>query len=678
MSETLGDAVEFGNARLVDLDVLLEVLEAAREQLHFVGRLAHALVGLVGSGHGLLLVADPLDELGGLAHQPMRVAGLLQLSRANAAQFEQLAIGGLDLLLSQRHVQTRRRRRRRRLMCRRLLLLLLLLLLVVAGDLDALDVGGGHEALSLVDLHLPPVLVGRVEQREHVALAHTHLARTLLRIVVQHDHTLSLATRAAMHRRRLAASALGRTATAATAAAALLLLHLAALVGRLAELGADGVRVGLDVGHEGGVLLLQRLGRVLVAAVVVRVDERSLLAHPRLALARVGQVLLHVKGLVEQLLALSGAFAQRLPLALQRHAALLDVGGGEVSALDHVLGLVARASDARLVRLQLADERLMPLTHVLHADEVARSAGRAATAGAQRRLLVAYPRLLVVDVAQQLLQLQRLGQLGLASLQRLVQRRVLLGQQRLMLAYVGRVEVSGGRELSSRLLDGVDALLARRHVGLELLELLLQVEHGREVLAELVDGQLGLALADPQQHVVHVAVEGLGLDGLAQSLALGLAGVHQAVPLVHDGARALSDALGGVVVGVDERLARLAHGLDARLMRAQLGLEGGVTVLLGRQVARVHVLVRLGDLELLARPAGELVAVALEHVQLVGLGQLHAAPLSTLVHGRAALAQVVALGHDLGRRVAARTLAKRKMSKYKLYEIQLFKNKCQN
>ena len=52
-----------------------------------------------------------------------------------------------------------------------------------------LDVRSGHKSLAVIDLDLPPVLVGGVEQREAVALLHGDLAGRLLLVVVDGHHT---------------------------------------------------------------------------------------------------------------------------------------------------------------------------------------------------------------------------------------------------------------------------------------------------------------------------------------------------------------------------------------------------------------------------------------------------------------------------------------------------------
>ena len=67
-------------------------------------------------------------------------------------------------------------------------------LLLARGEtrVDFLDVRRGDEALAIVDLHLPPVLVIGVEEREDVALLHRDFSRGLFRVVVQgHDALFS-------------------------------------------------------------------------------------------------------------------------------------------------------------------------------------------------------------------------------------------------------------------------------------------------------------------------------------------------------------------------------------------------------------------------------------------------------------------------------------------------------
>lgn len=66
----------------------------------------------------------------------------------------------------------------------------------------------------------------------------------------------------------------------------------------------DSVPEGLQIREEGLVLLQQRLGGVLVLAVVLRVGHGLLLAHPGLGLVGVGEVLLGLEGVFEVLFAL--------------------------------------------------------------------------------------------------------------------------------------------------------------------------------------------------------------------------------------------------------------------------------------------------------------------------------------------------------------------------------------
>jgi len=199
------------------------------------------------------------------------------------------------------------------------------------------------------------------------------------------------------------------------------LLRLAlALAGRLLQVDLHRRLIGLDVGHERLMLLQQRLGGILVLSIVLRVHNRLLLAHPRLSLGGVREVLLRLQRVIQILLPLLGLVLQQLPLALQRHNPLLDISGGKVRPLDHILGLVTGSPNPGLVACQLRHERLMLLAHVLHTDQITATTGRRRRANSW--LFLPDPRLLVLDVPEQLLQLQRLGQLQLTLLDGLKQR----------------------------------------------------------------------------------------------------------------------------------------------------------------------------------------------------------------------------------------------------------------
>lgn len=197
--------------------------------------------------------------------------------------------------------------------------------------LDLLQVRGGHEALSIVDLDFPPVLVRGVEQNEGVALLHGDFARRLLDVVVQAEHFLSLP-----------GEIIGDEG----------LLRLVALLSLLTEILQFGLLERFDVVEELLVLLVQRIARVFIATVIsglsdgfllprrrgrAMVEEKSQafetssLLNPRFNFFGIAEVLLSLKGVFEIVLALHGHFLQVLPFGLQVDNVLLDLRGSEVT-----------------------------------------------------------------------------------------------------------------------------------------------------------------------------------------------------------------------------------------------------------------------------------------------------------------------------------------------------------
>ncbi|RNA32322.1 hypothetical protein BpHYR1_012253 [Brachionus plicatilis] len=542
LSKSFTHAIQLVNLVLVYFEVFFKVLEASADQLDFLGTLSSLL--LAGN---FLLVLDPQGQLGRVSHNFVRVARLLQFQAALAAQLQQVQILFLNLLLSRRHTQARHS------FC-----------LTVARHLNSLDIGGRHKALSVIDLHFPPVFVVRIEQREHVALFNGHIARTLLCIVVQHDHTLSLAEHTRIgHRRSIC-------------------LMSGALVRLGPQLGEHSGLVGVYVGHESVMLFEQGLGGVLVLAVVVRAHYRLFFRHPRLGLGRVRKILLGVQRLVQVLFALLGPVLQTLPLGLQADAAFFNVGGGKVRPLNHVLGGVARLANARLMTLQIGHERLMLLTQIFHSDEIA--SARRPHLGTNGRLFFSNPRFFVVYVAQQLLQLQRFGKLFFAMFERHEQRLefqlgVALVQPKVKVfeAAVKRLTVGGLAQPPALLLGRLDQLVPLAHylsdAALDFVRVVVVRAHQQlAVLAQRFDarlmrGQLGLEVGvllllglqvrrvqillglgylelfvSPAGELVTVALEHKVLVGLAEH------GLALLAPLTHAVASLLQPALSGVHV----------------------------------------------------------------------------------------------------------------------------------
>ena len=95
---------------------------------------------------------------------------------------------------------------------------------------------------------------------------------------------------------------------------------------------------------------------------------------------------------------------------------------------------------------------------------------------------LADPRFFVLNVAEELLQTQRIRQLLLPLLQRLLQGAVAFDEVVRLLSDVVGVEVAGRLELLALDLDAVDAILMRRDVRLQQRVLLLQILHARQVL----------------------------------------------------------------------------------------------------------------------------------------------------------------------------------------------------
>ena len=130
----------------------------------------------IGDGGVLLLGSDPRRELPGLPDQLVRLHRLFEPLLPLASQLDQVVVhllngalprtnrGGVDQLL-------------------------------LAGSearIDLLDVGGRHKALPVVHLHLPPILVVRVQKSQHVTFLHADFPWRLFSVVVQgHDALLA-------------------------------------------------------------------------------------------------------------------------------------------------------------------------------------------------------------------------------------------------------------------------------------------------------------------------------------------------------------------------------------------------------------------------------------------------------------------------------------------------------
>jgi hypothetical protein len=127
----------------------------------------------------------------------------------------------------------------------------------------------------------------------------------------------------------------------------------------------DGVSKGFEVAHECLVTLQQSFGGVFVLAEVDVSGQRFLFFKPRLGLVGVGKVLVSLEGIFQILLSLDRLLLQLIPVVVELAEPGLDVVGGKVAFLDHVLSRLRDGIDPRLVVVDLHLHGLMLLDQVL-------------------------------------------------------------------------------------------------------------------------------------------------------------------------------------------------------------------------------------------------------------------------------------------------------------------------
>ena len=204
-----------------------------------------------------------------------------------------------------------------------------------------------------------------------------------------------------------------------------------------------------------------------------------------------------------------------------------------------MLGGLGDRVDPGLMVVDLGLHRLVLLDQVLDANQVTTSIRRG-----HDGLLLTHPGLLVLDITEQLLHGQRVHEPLLPVVHGAGNAAVPLVEVGLLDLDVLGVKVAGLAELIRRDPHPVDAILVGCDVGLEKGVLLLQVLHGRQVLAVVLRHELALDLAEPELQVFDAPVVLLLLRGLLQLDALLLARVQQVLPQLGDLLQLGLDAIG--------------------------------------------------------------------------------------------------------------------------------------
>ncbi|KAH9400717.1 hypothetical protein TYRP_002289 [Tyrophagus putrescentiae] len=368
--------------------------------------------------------------------------------------------------------------------------------------------------------------------------------------------------------------------------------------------------------------------------------SRLLLADPRLRLRCIHKVLVHLQGVLQVQSAAIGLLHQRRPGRLKGGEASPDLLDAKV--LSATTASIAARSQQRLrlldhrlvagvsVGSDLRQQSLLFLNQRLDAHQVA-----AAIRAGRYWLLLRDPRHLVLNVAEELLHLQRLVQ-PLAA-------RAFLRRDRLCVKVLPLGELGAPRD------DLIYGRPPGGHLRLHRRLLLQQMADGVQVSAIVLHRQRLLNLAQPQLDVLHFAVVRLLGERILQLRGLVRQRRRQLRPQAGDLRRLRCNVLRRVVVtlfldGFSFSVPFLLHHnrrqqalrlhrqlLNALLVGGDLALKVPVLLLLPAQIGQLVVVLIQTDLQPLHDPELGVVVVDGELLVAAGIGQ-HGRPRPGALH----------------------------------------------